>query len=121
MSAETTTYTALSTHAGLVALVSTRIYPLMLPQDCPLPAVTYQLISDVPTVNLDGDADLSNARVQVDVWATSYGGAATAAAQVMLAMDTIAQCTPLSKPIPMMDDETGEHRRTMDFSVWSTS
>lgn len=119
MSAETATYTALSTYAGLAALVSTRIYPMVLPQDCPLPAVTYQLISDIPEVNLDGDADLSQARIQVDVWATSFGSAATIAVQIMAAMKTISQCIPLSNPIPLLDEETGEFRRLMEFSVWS--
>lgn len=115
MSAETATYTALSTHVGLVALVGTRIYPIMLPQDCALPAVTYQPVDDIPQ-QLHGTK--SQTRMQVDVWATSYGGAATVAAQVVLAMATIKQGSALGKPIPLRDDETGEYRRTMDYHLW---
>lgn len=115
MSAETATHAALSTHSGLTALVGTRIYPLTMPQDCPLPAVTYQLIDDIPQLVKGAK---SQTRMQVDAWSDSFGGAVTVAAQVLLAMDTIPQCTVIGKPVPLMDGETGEHRRTMDFYLW---
>jgi hypothetical protein len=38
-------YSYLSTYAGLVALVSKRIYPIVMPLNVTLPAVSYQRIS----------------------------------------------------------------------------
>jgi len=44
MSAESELYAALSGHAALTALVSTRIYPDAIPEDQPLPAVVYLVV-----------------------------------------------------------------------------
>jgi len=45
MSAEKITYTALSEHAPLAALVADRIYPLVIPEAARLPAITYDVVS----------------------------------------------------------------------------
>ena len=40
--------TEMRSDSGISTLVSTRIYPLTIPQDAELPAITYQEVSSVP-------------------------------------------------------------------------
>lgn len=60
--------------AGVTALVSSRVYPVKLPQSATLPAVTYQRISTVREGAMGADSDIVRVRVQVTSWADSYSG-----------------------------------------------
>lgn len=66
----------LESEAALTALVGAgddaRIYPVILPQDAQRPAITYQVISDPRTYNQDGEDGLHKARVQLDLYGSSY-------------------------------------------------
>ena len=45
-----------------------RIYHLVLPQGVELPAVTYQVISDIGELGVGGALGIKDARVQVNLW-----------------------------------------------------
>ena len=62
----------LQADASLSSLVGNRIHPLVLPEDCVKPAVVYQRISTVPTITMDGPADLTTCRLQFDCYGTHY-------------------------------------------------
>lgn len=62
-------YSYLSTHAGLSALVGTRIYPVKLPQNVSLPAVTYQKISGHRVHAMQTDPGYASPRFQISCWA----------------------------------------------------
>lgn len=79
-------YTRLSGFAGLTALVSTRIYPLVLPQNPTLPAVTYQRIDGLREEGIAGSHGLAHPRIQIDAWASSYTSAKAVAVQVRSAL-----------------------------------
>lgn len=79
-------YSYLSTYPGLVPLIGTRIYPLLLPQDPVLPAVTYQRIS-TPRMHAFERSFLPHPRFQFDCWATTFPAARAVAEQVKLALD----------------------------------
>ena len=64
-------YSYLSTYAGLVALVSKRIYPIVMPLNCILPAVSYQRISTERVHAFSSDTALTAATFQVSSWAKS--------------------------------------------------
>jgi len=68
-------YTALSDGAALSALVSTRIYPVMAPQDVTLPYVTYQRVGGTREMDFSGVSNLELPQFQVSGWADSYLGA----------------------------------------------
>ena len=87
MDIEAALYTYLSTYAGLVALISTRIYPGGITQEAAnLAAVSYSLIDSIP-VHLGGaDAAIYRPRFQFSCWGTSYANARAVAAQVKLAL-----------------------------------
>lgn len=65
MSIESALYTHLTNDAMLTTLVSSRIYPLMIPAEATMPAVAYQVIDDVPAYAHEGATGLSRARIQL--------------------------------------------------------
>lgn len=79
-------YTKLSSTAGLTALVSTRIYPDLMPQSPTLPAVTYQMISNVREERHRGQTGDARPRFQLTCWAATALAAAAVANQVRLAV-----------------------------------
>lgn len=86
MGIEADLYTRLTGHAGLSALVATRVYPLVAPQDGTLPYVTYQRISGTVHHQFARTAVATQARYQFDVWAGSFLSAQTVMAQLRTAL-----------------------------------
>lgn len=84
MSLDVKVYHALSGASGIAALVSTRIYPLVLPQSSSYPAISYQRISNSPQ---QGSTDLRSTRWQINCWASTYTGAQTLATAVKTALE----------------------------------
>lgn len=84
---ETALVTRLKARASLVSLVGARIYPLRLPQDPILPAVTYQRIGGPREEALGSDPGFARQRIQVDTWALTYASAKAVAKQVRLALE----------------------------------
>jgi hypothetical protein len=80
-------YTRLSTFAGLTTLVSTRIYPVIMPQGTIKPAVTYQLISSPRGKAMGSDPGMVTARYQFIAWATTNLEARNVTKQVRLALE----------------------------------
>lgn len=68
MSVETDFYSAVTGDATLAALVGTRVYPAILPDNATLPAMVYSVISQVPI----GSGGCESTRVQVDCYAAKY-------------------------------------------------
>ena len=63
------------TGTTLYGLVGSRIYPLRLPQGATLPAIRYQRISTPRYHAMGGDSNLSSPRMQLDIFAETYGSA----------------------------------------------
>lgn len=61
--------------ATVSGLVSTRVYPLRLPQKPTLPALVYSRISGVRIEQLNGVASAAEPRYQIDAWAVTLAGA----------------------------------------------
>ena len=79
-------FTRLSGFAGLVALVAARIYPVVLPQDVTLPAVSYQRVSGPRTSAMGSDPGLSHPRFEVSAWSEDYLTAKTVKEQIRAAL-----------------------------------
>lgn len=122
---EALVFTALTSAAPVTALVATRVFPDLMPQETALPALVVTVISDVPESSLDGaQADsLANARVQVDAYSRTRAQAREVAEAVKNAMDLKTarsggfDCWPASSR-NLFDDRTQHYRITMDFNVW---
>ncbi len=77
----------LTTTTGNVAYCASRVYPLVLPQDPTLPAETFQVISAQREHLMGGDPGEVHARVQVDIYDSTYAGTASGAKWVMESID----------------------------------
>jgi len=113
-------YTLLSGDALISALVSTRIYPVILPQNVTLPAITYSRISGGQINSFSGYSNLENPRIQIDVWGVTYASVQALAALVHTAMDGATTFGALlESDMDFYEDDTLIYRVSMDFSVWN--
>lgn len=125
MSIDVRLYTRLAAYNGISALVSTRIYPLQLPQTPTLPALTYQRISNS---GQNGSTDLRESRWQVNCWAATYTGAVALAAQAKAALEDYSNvsATPgikYGRIVGELDDydpETETYRVILDAMLTTT-
>ena len=79
-------YRHLINFTGVKAIVVARVYPLMLPQKCLLPAVTYQKISGERLHSLQGDTGYTTPVFQITSRAESYAQCKTLAEQIRLSL-----------------------------------
>lgn len=114
--------------AGVTALVGTRVYFSMAPQDAAAPRVVVHRISGLPVYHTSGQSDLCDTRLQVDCWAT------TALSAIQIARAVKATCLASFtqdaiefSSITQLSERTsfsGEgptarlHRVSLDFRVW---
>ena len=122
MSVESDLYTRLSTYGNLIALVSLKIYPLTLPQDIELPALTYFKVSDIPEHAMGSDADIKTVRMQVSCWADTYKVVKAIEVQVKAALSryrsgNIQDCF-LDGSLDLYDSEVDIFHVPIDFLVF---
>lgn len=120
-------FAALTADTAVTALVAQRIFPDEVPEGTPMPAVVYQVISDVPENSLDGDAVSRRklARVQVDCYARAEKGrtgryrlahqVATAVENVIANLSDPDLSGSLEASRDFYDNVTGYARVSMDF------
>lgn len=87
---ESTLFDLLTDDAGVAALVSTRVWPSVLPQNPTLPAIVYQEARTNTRVMADGDSGGRESRFLLSAWATSYGVAKDCKAAVVAAINGVA-------------------------------
>lgn len=76
-------WAALTGDATVAGLVVARVYPRKLPQSPTLPAITYTIIDDVAT---EANTELTDARIQLDCWSSTYAGSRVLATAVKRAL-----------------------------------
>lgn len=69
---ETTLHRLILGDSRFTDLADTRLYPVLLPDDLQLPAVTYQRITTTRSYTTTGPITLSRVRLQFDIWASTY-------------------------------------------------
>lgn len=117
MTPEEKHHAALAAHAPLVEAIGNRIFPDVIPQDRPLPAVAYTRTDTEPFYGLDGTLRASRARIATQAWAPgkaqveSVGDGITAA----LALQGVA----IEGRASVFDDETGLYGVSIDCDWWS--
>jgi len=103
----------------LKTLVSNRAYPLKAPLNVVKPYITFQVVSNVPEVALDGPIGTENRRVQIDAWDDDYPGVKTLEASIKAAMIAATFVNVPLNSMDLDDPETGLYRVTMDYSIWT--
>lgn len=111
----------LTTDVDLLALVSARIYPNVMPQDPVLPALVYTRVDGVPVNSVRGRSGLKNYRMQIDCYARTYAQLVTVHEALLGAMNTDATAF---EALPIQDsgfyeEEPNLHRIRSDFSLWA--
>lgn len=124
MSIESALYDRARTFAGLSALVGTRIYPNLQPQQVADKSVTFRRISSQRVSAMGADTGLVRARYQFDAWAKTYDGARAIADQLRLAFQrwntttgTVVQDVYVLNDVELYEDDTQTHHVAVDFDV----
>ncbi len=121
-------FTKLSTDGGISAITSTRVYPIKLPQQPTLPALTYRIITEPQVHSMEGTFS-QNARLQIDCWAETFLAAHELAEAVEDAMNdfsgTIGAEQVISSSVQvnkqdLFDPEVNDYRVSIDYSIWHT-
>lgn len=128
MSVESTIHGRLAGYSGLTALVSTRIYPIIIPQNGSVPAVVYQTIdaSYEPMNGYSNDGCIRTA-MQIDAYDDDYPGVKAVADQIRAALmdwhqDTspiIWRVTHIGEGDAPFESDTKLFRVSFDFEVLS--
>lgn len=103
--------------SGVTALIGTRLYPERFPAGATLPVVTYQRVFGAEEINHDGASGLARARLQLDCWAESYGGAVALGKAITDALRDY----PDARIVNVMDlpePEVALRRRMVEVSAW---
>lgn len=91
-----------------------------MPRGAPLPGVVLNVISDVGAHHQDGPDGLSDARVQVDVYAATYGAAKLAARAIRKALDGY-QGGSILGVFQLMTRDSSEEGETPDERAYRVS
>lgn len=89
MSAEQQLFAGLDAHAGLHALVDSRIYPDGLPEGEALPAVVFARVATNPTYSIGNVLLCEDVRFAITAWAETRGAADAIAEQIRLALQAM--------------------------------
>lgn len=119
---ESKLYTALSGSSKITVTssISTRIYPLIVPQQSALPAITYARISGGQENNLSGYSSMENPRIQIDCWALTYKEVKTIAENVHTVLNTTTTFSAvLISDMDFYEDDVELYRESMDFKIWN--
>lgn len=109
-----------STAITITSSISTRIYPIIVPQESAYPAITYTRISGGIQNDLQGYSNLENPLIVIDVWAASYKEAKNLSTRVHTVMGNATGFSALL--ISDGDDFIPEieiYKISMDFSCWN--
>jgi len=123
--AEEHLFSRLSGFAGITALISSRIYPIKIPPNTTMPALTYTRISGRRIESLLGNSALCYARYQLDAWGRKYSDVKALAEQVRLCLEgykgtlagVIFYGVNYLGDQDLYEDDTEVFRVSMDFVV----
>lgn len=117
---ESELYSALTADTTISAVTSSRIYPIVMPQDVTLPAITYERISGQPVNGLAGYLGMDNARIMINIWATRYDTAKELAEDVHDCLNKIRTFRAiLVNHMDGFDVDTGLYIVSQDYSCWN--
>jgi len=125
---EEAVYSALTGNATLTGLISTRIYPLVLPQEVALPAVTFFRVSNLHNHGMGGDIDLMETRLQVSILADSVSRMRTVTDAVRGVLSrwkgtyggVIVQDSLLDNEMDDFEPETSVYQCVQDYRIFHT-
>lgn len=123
---EVALHSRLFAYSGLRALISIRIYPLILPQNPTYPAITYQRIDGPREHCISEDAGMAHPRIQIDSWGKRVGDTKAVATQVRGALQRWNDSTSSPAVLDCLlecdedsyESETNIYRVRQDWICW---
>lgn len=128
MNVDPVVYALLSGAGAVTAIVGTRIYPVMLPQSQPTPAIVYELISSprLGVIDARDTTHLTRARVQINLLSADHTVLRTLRDAVMAAMQfergsiggvTVHSVLPAGEGPDSYDQPLRLYLRPLDFLI----
>jgi len=119
-------YSKLSGTSGITALVGRRIYPVVLPQKCKLPAITYDKVSDPQIHTMGSESNPCHPRFTIHVWGETLKNVIDIAEQVKTALkyytgtiaSMIIQRIYYDNETDIYEPQTETYHRALDFLIW---
>lgn len=109
-----------------VAAITTRCYPVMIPQSPTYPLILYTRISGMRDHVLGGATGHAHPRFQVEAWAETYSGAKTLADAIRIALDdysgtasgTVIHSCLIDSERDVYESEIEKYRIIQDYFIW---
>lgn len=95
-----------------------RVFALVLPTNSAYPAITYQVISSVPTTSIVGSRKPDHVRVQVNCWAQTYNAARVLVGEVRPLMEAAAFQGVADIELDGFEDDSELFSVSQDFLCW---
>ncbi len=116
---------ALVVDSSLAVPFRDRVYPLKLPQEPTYPALTLEIVSDIPYRGLSGDHDKEVIRARIHCWAETFSGAIDLAGKVRTAVadfsgtmgTTAVSSAKFETWNDIYEDVPEVYRRVADFMI----
>jgi hypothetical protein len=103
----------------LKALVSNRVYPLIMPQNPTLPAIVYTIIStNAQNTLCNPPSTLDHVLVQVDAYAETYLASKQLGEQARTALEQSPLKATLQTTQEFWEDTPGIYRSSLDLYCW---
>ena len=119
-------YSFLTNQSSITDLVSTRIYPQILPQEPVYPAITFRQDSHDYEETFEGQGGMTDSYYSIDAWAKTFAEAMSIGNVVRNAMQNtvgefgginIHRCIVSNGPISVYEDEVEGYRQTHVFLI----
>ena len=124
-------YTYVTAQSAITDLISTRLYPVLLPQNATLPAATYRRVDSPRIHSHDGASGLASPRFQVDIWVDAKAPDDQYAALLAIGdafrqtldgysglMGTVTTDVQLVDERDMYEPDPHYWRRSQDYIIW---
>jgi hypothetical protein len=121
---ETNLFALLSSIHAVASLTSPggcRLYPLLIPEDSPLPAVDYAVVTGVASPTFTSRSTMRY-RVEINCWAATYLEAATLRTAIMQGLDGYRDANLVVQiigPRDLFDHDLLQYRAMVEFYVFA--
>ncbi|MEI7584615.1 DUF3168 domain-containing protein [Runella sp.] len=112
-------YSILSSANAVTNIVGNRLNPVRIPQESAFPAISYNVVSIVANPTNSGHSRTEFARVQVNVYATSFADVVELASQVRVTMDNAATPETYNSSYVQRIEYDGENQTADDQAAFA--
>jgi hypothetical protein len=113
-------YKVLSENSSVANIVSSRIYPIEIPQGGSVPAIVY--VTDItPVKSLDGESGLDSGLIEITCWAKDYKVAHLLASAVRAAFIGSGIGVITGNMQDTIDEETRNYGVIINVNTWSST